>query len=133
MYFYEIIRALCQKGVRQRQEQRRYKTQVFHILRLGEGSLAVQLVQFKPGESVTCLINAVTGEVKIEPKETTCRLFRHIRTRAYRRIFWDYCGRWKRPMYTALPRTCPWIVFIMFARVSKASVPGWTSTFVSRA
>jgi hypothetical protein len=24
-----------------------------------------------------------------------------------KRNFWDYCGRWKRPMYAALPRMCP--------------------------
>ena len=48
-------------------------------------------------------------------------------------IFRDYCGRWKKPMYTALPRICPCIALIMFVRVSNASVPGWTSTFVSNA
>src|SRR5262249_38088740 len=45
----------------------------------------------------------------------------------------DHCGRLKSPPYTALPRTCPWIAFITFARVSKASADGCTSIIVSSA
>ena len=44
-----------------------------------------------------------------------------------------YCGRLNSPPYTALPRMCPWIAFITFARVSNASALGCTSIFVSRA